>query len=239
MYHNGSRLSEIVKYTVYIEQWNESEPVQERQITPVTSWLQGQHPKTVLRIPQTNLESSIHQSHVIVMWEEAGGTRKLSTEKSPAPRGFESRTFLLCPDSPNQLVKPANRTRVCLLGVHHLTCGSQHIHINIVTCLLRLKEDFRGLEESRCTAVFTSPRPASGCPPQLSIWWNKNKWHAHVGSAARMCGWFWNAVKESEWQRGREREREVGGGLTEGESRYVRTKQNILDRQLKGPSKDY
>lgn len=135
MYHNGSRLSEIVTYSGHNEQGNESEPVPERQITPVPSWVQGHHPKTVtplfLRIPQTNLESSIHQSHVIVMWEEAGGTRKLCTEKSPAPGGLEPRTFSLCPDSANQLVKPANRMCVCLLGVHHLTC---HSSTQTLTC---------------------------------------------------------------------------------------------------------
>lgn len=41
-------------------------------------------------------------------------------------------------------------------------------------------------------------------------------------------------------EREKERERERGeGALTEGESRYVRTKQNILDQQLKGTNKDY
>lgn len=93
MYPSGTKLSEIVTYAVCIEQSKESEPVAERQITPVTSSLQGQHPNTLplpfLRIPQTNLERPIHQSHecTSLFCERKLEEEENSAEKRPLPLG--------------------------------------------------------------------------------------------------------------------------------------------------------
>lgn len=78
MYHNWSRLSEIESHMLYILISEISlSPYQKGELhqSPAGCRVNTQRQSHICSLGY--LESLVHQPHVIVMWEEAGGTRKL------------------------------------------------------------------------------------------------------------------------------------------------------------------